>query len=140
MNGVSRTLRRLGMTCAVPALLAVPVAADPAVGLGVSVAFGSGQVQTGIGIRVFSDNRRDSTVAAVGLDYMFGSQSWRGTVGAAYLGSDAYISLDLGIGLGSGEVDFGIGLGGLSTKDRPAPAAPPAPPPGDGGSGDYDLL
>ena len=72
--------------------------------------------QTGIGLRVVSDNQRHSFVGSVGADYRSGSQSWRGTVGGAYLGNDTYIGLDMGLGLdGSG---FGVGVsgGGVGTK------------------------
>lgn len=121
-------LRRLALICSLPALLAAPAVADPVIGLGLSVSFGSGQVNTGVGLRVFSDNRRDRAVGALGLDYMFGSRTLRGTLGAAYLGRNSYVGLDLGIGLGSGTIDFGIGAG--VTKTRRAPAAAPAPAPG----------
>lgn len=128
----SRPLRRLAMICAMPALLATPAMADPTVGLGLSFSFGGGQVNTGVGLRVFSDNRRDSVVGSVGVDYMFGTLSWRGTVGAAYLGNNAYIGLDLGIGLGDGAIDFGVGVGGANTKRAPAAPAPAAPAPIEG--------
>ena len=111
-------LRRTAMICALPALLASPVAADPTIGLGLSLSYGGGNVNTGIGLRVFSDDRRDTTVGSIGLDYMFGSQSWRGTVGAAYLGKRGYVGLDLGIGLQDGAIDIGVGLGGVNTKSR----------------------
>jgi len=90
--------------------------AGPTIGLGLSIRFGGGTVETGLGLRVFSDDRRDSTVGSLGLDYMFNSQSWRGTLGVAYLGSDAYIGLDMGIGLGDGQIDFGLGAGGVNTS------------------------
>lgn len=118
------SLRRLSLICALPALLATPVAADPTIGLGLSFSFGGGQVNTGVGLRVFSDNRSDSVVGSVGVDYMFGTQSWRGTVGAPYLGNNAYIGLDLGIGLGDGAIDFGVGVGGVNTRRAPAAPAP----------------
>lgn len=129
MSKFSRCLRHLAMTCAIPALLAVPAAADPTVGVGVSVAFGGGKTQSGIGLRVFSDNRRDRAVGSIGLDYMFNSQSWRGTVGAAYLGRNAYVGLDLGIGLSDGSFNFGPSLGITRTKAPPAALTPPPPPP-----------
>ncbi len=96
--------------------LAAPAMADPTLGLGLSFTFGGGKPQAGIGLRVFSDDQRDSFVASAGVDYMFGSQSWRGTVGGAYLGNDTYIGLDMGLGFdGSG---FGVGVsgGGVGTK------------------------
>jgi len=56
---------------------------------------------------------------------MFGSQSFRGTVGGAYLGNDTYLGLDMGLDFNGGGVGFGVGAGGVNTK---APTA--------GGSGD----
>ncbi|WP_155326400.1 hypothetical protein [Alkalilacustris brevis] len=116
MNRLSSRLRYFAMTCAVPALMATPSAADPTVGLGLTFSFGGGGVDTGIGLRVFSDNRREKAVGSVGVDYMFGSQRWRGTLGAAYLDRNGYIGVDLGIGLGDGAIDFGVGVGGVKTK------------------------
>ena len=114
-----RPFRRLALICALPALLATPAAADPTVGLGLSFSFGSGGVDTGIGLRVFSDNRRKRTVATAGVDYMLGSQTWRGTLGAAYLGSNSYLGLDLGIGFGDGAIGLGLGAGAVRTKRAP---------------------
>ncbi|WP_216595407.1 hypothetical protein [Aestuariivita boseongensis] len=98
--------------------------ADPSVGFGLSIKFGSGVVETGVGIRVFSDDEEDTGAASIGLDYMFQSQSWRGTVGVAYLGDNWFAGLDLGFGLSGSGMDFGVSLGGVDTE---APAAPPAP-------------
>jgi hypothetical protein len=98
--------------------LSTPALADPTVGLGLTFSFGGGKPQTGVGLRVFSDNLQGSFVGSVGVDYMFGSQSFRGTVGGAYLGSNTYIGLDMGLGLdGSG---FGLGLSGgaVGTKGK----------------------
>ncbi len=100
-------------------MLATPAAADPTVGLGLSFSFGSGGVDTGIGLRVFSYNRRKRTVATAGVDYMLGSQTWRGTRVAAYLGSNSYLGLDLGIGFGDGAIGLGLGAGGVRTKRVP---------------------
>lgn len=115
----------------IPALLALglasPVQADPAVGLGLSFTFGTGGVNTGVGIRVFSDDREDRVVGAIGLDYQFATGTFRGTIGPAYLGRDHYIGLDLGFGLNGGGIDFGIGLGGADTKKPAAAVLPPEP-------------
>jgi hypothetical protein len=122
------SFRRIAMICAVPTMLATPTLADPTLGLGLSFSFGGGQVDTGVGLRVFSDNERDSLVGSVGVDYMFGSQSWRGTVGAAYLGNNSYFGLDLGIGLRDGAIDFGASAGVADTKrargTQPVPNQP----------------
>lgn len=104
--------------------LALPAQADPALGFGFSLAFGSGTVDPGVGVRLFSDDERDSAVASIGVDYMFQSQRVRPTVGAAYLGDNSYIGLDMGFDLNGGGVDFGVGVGGLNTQDKPAVAAP----------------
>lgn len=105
--------------------MALPAAADPTVGLGLSFSFGAGKAETGMGVRVFSDNRRDKAVGTVGVDYMFSSKRIRPTVGAAYLGSNSYIGLDMGFGLNGEGLDFGLGLGGVKTK-KPAAAVVPA--------------
>ena len=96
--------------------LSTPALADPTVGLGLSFSFGGGKPQTGIGLRVFSDNERDSFVGAVGVDYMFGTKSFRGTVGGAYLGNDTYLGLDMGLDFNGGGFGFGLGAGGVSTN------------------------
>ena len=100
--------------------LATPAFADPTVGLGLSFAFGGGKVETGIGLRVFSDDEEDSFVGSAGVDYMFGSQSWRPTVGAAYLGNNSYIGADVGFGINGGGIAFGLGalVGGLIPSSR----------------------
>jgi hypothetical protein len=125
-------MRLLSITALFALGLAAPVQADPAVGLGLSFTFGTGGVNTGLGIRVFSDDREDRVVGAIGLDYQFATGTFRGTVGPAYLGRNSYIGLDLGFGLNGGGVDFGIGLGGAGTKKPAAPAAAPDPVTGPG--------
>lgn len=121
-----------------PLTLASPAIADPTIGFGLSITFGGGlvntdnnQINTAIGLRIFTNDEPDTIVGAIGLDYVFGTQSWRGTVGAAHLGDDAYISLDLGINLQTGARDFGIGIGGVntSTPTTTAPATAPVTPP-----------
>lgn len=125
MNSASDPLSRIAMAALFGAgLFTAPAQADPAFGLGLSLAFGGGQIDSGVGIRIFSDDQRDSVVASVGVDYMFSSRSWRGTVGAAYLDDRAYVGVDLGYGLQGGDIDFGLSLGGLNQRDE------------DGGSGD----
>ncbi len=95
--------------------LSTPALADPTVGLGLSFSFGGGKPQTGVGLRVFSDDAQGSFVASVGVDYMFGSQSFRGTVGGAYLGSDTYLVLDMGLDFNGGGVGFGLSGGAAKT-------------------------
>ena len=97
-----------------------PSFADPAVGLGLSFAFGGGQTQTGIGLRVFSDDEEDSFVASAGVDYMF-SGGWRGTVGGAYLGNNSYLGLDVGLDFNGNGMTFGPSLGGVNTHRDSAP-------------------
>jgi len=112
------SLSKVVLVLAASAALASPAYADPAVGLGVSIAFGGGQVQSGVGLRVFSDDEDESTVGTIGVDYMFQSQSWRATVGAAYLNDDAYIGLDLGYGFNGGGVSYGLSGGLVDTTEE----------------------
>ena len=108
------------MALAVSLGLAAPAMADPTLGVGLSFSFGGGSgVNTGLGLRLFSDNEEDSFVGAIGMDYMFGKNSWRGTLGGAYLGNNSYVGLDLGIGLSGGGLDFGVGAG-LADTESPA--------------------
>jgi len=120
------------LTAAVLSLgLAMPASADPALGLGISLSFGGGKSQTGVGLRLFSNDKRDTAVASVGLDYVFGTKQFRPTFGAAWLGDDIYIGADVGFGLGGGGMDFGLGLGGVNTANpvaAPAPVIPAGPP------------
>jgi opacity protein-like surface antigen len=109
--------------------LAVPVSADPSVGFGLSFSFGGGSVDYGVGVRVFSDDKQDKFAASVGLDYMFQSQRWRPTVGAAYLGDNSYIGLDMGFGLNGEGIDFGVGVGGVNTDEPAEAVAPVVTPP-----------
>ncbi|MFN4170580.1 MAG: hypothetical protein ACK4GW_02380 [Pseudorhodobacter sp.] len=104
--------------------LASPARADPAVGVGVSILFGG---ESSLGLRIFSSDRRNRAAASVGLDYVFRSQRIRPTIGAAYLGNNAYIGLDMGLDLARGGVDFSAGIGVTKTKRRAA--APVVPPP-----------
>ena len=125
-------MRMLALTSACLAALASPGLADPAVGLGLSFSFGGGTSQTGIGLRVFSDDERDSFVASAGVDYIFGSGSMRGTVGGAYLGDNTYLGLDLGLDFSGGGMDYGISGGAVNTEETAAPA-PVVPPEEEGG-------
>ena len=95
--------------------LSTPVLADPALGFGLNFTFGNGSVNTGVGVRAFSDDEQDKAAASVGLDYMFGSQSWRGSLGAAYMMDNSYIELNGGYDFNSVRFDFGIGGGGANT-------------------------
>lgn len=88
----------------------------PTIGLGLSVAFGSGGIDTGIGLRVFSSNRRNRAVGSLGLDYMFQSQSLRGTVGVGYLGRNVFGGADLGYNFNRRDIDFGLSIGGANTR------------------------
>lgn len=110
-----------------------PVAADPAVGFGLSLTFGGGEVDAGVGVRLFSDDDEDSFAATLGLDYMLKSRNLRPTVGAAYLMDNSYIGLDMGLDLKSREFDFGVGIGGVKTEGDGAVAPDDV---GDLGDGD----
>ncbi len=131
-----------GLTAPAQALPDAPAPApassssSPTVGFGLSFSFGGdAAVDTGIGVRVFSDDRSNRGAASLGVDCMLMSQRWRGTIGAAYMRSNGYIAVDLGIGLTDGAVDFGASLGGVNTRSAPAAAPPPPGPGGDGLSG-----
>lgn len=111
--------------------MATPIKADPTIGLGFTVHFGAGGVQPGIGVRVFSDNQRDSAVWSIGVDYLPGDGTWRGTLGGGWIDHNGYVGFDLGIGLADGTQSFGVSLGGVNTASPPQtpPPAPVAPPP-----------
>jgi len=110
--------------------LATPVAADPTVGLGVTFTWGGGQRgDTGIGLRVFSNDERGKFVGALGVDYLLRAQRIRPNVGVAYLASKSYVGMDIGFGFGGEGVDVGVGLGVANTRKKAARAAAPAPAP-----------
>ncbi|MBT2132688.1 hypothetical protein [Aliiroseovarius lamellibrachiae] len=95
-----------------------PAIADPTVGLGLNFTFGGGQVNTGVGVRVLSNDEQNKAAASVGLDYMFTNQSWRGSVGAAYLMDNSYVELNGGYNFNGGGFDFGIGGGWADTAPQ----------------------
>lgn len=97
--------------------LSAPAMADPAVGLGLNFTFGNGKINTGVGVRVFSNDEQDKAAASIGIDYMFSSQSWRGSLGAAYMMDNSYIELNGGYNFNGGGFDFGVGAGGVKTTD-----------------------
>ncbi|MFV0359521.1 hypothetical protein [Tropicimonas sp.] len=118
--------------------LAVPAAADPAFGVGISLVLDRGKrVDGGIAFRVFSDDRPYDIVASVGIDFLFRSKRIRPTIGAAYLDRRAFVGLDLGYDFQMEALDIGISAGVTETdqpaRKRPAkpstPAAAPAPRP-----------
>lgn len=100
---------------------AAPAVADPTTGLGVTYSFGGGQPQIAIGLRVFSDDQQDEFAGTIGVDYMLGTQSWRGTVGAAYLAKNVYVGIDLGYGLSDGSIGFGVNAGAVKTVETAEP-------------------
>lgn len=118
----------------VPAIflaLSLPAQADTTFGLGVNLSFGGGAgPQTGVGVRMFSGNKKNSTVASVGFDYLLQSRKIRPSVGVAYLGANTFIGADLGFTPGQG-LNFGMGLG-LSNTQSPAAAIVPPPTVGGG--------
>ncbi|WP_146036519.1 hypothetical protein [Pseudotabrizicola formosa] len=114
--------------------LATPAAADPTLGLGLTFTWGGGsRGDTGIGLRVFSDDERKEFVGSLGVDYMVGSQSIRPNVGIAYLARNSYVGMDIGYDFGSSGVSVGVGLGAADTEEAAAPAPAPVviigPPP-----------
>ena len=111
---MSKTMTSAAM---VAAMMAAPAVAEPVLGLGVTLWFGSGETQTGIGVRVFSDDQNESLVGSLGLDYILQSEALRPTLGIAYLQDDAYVGLDLGFDLSGGPIHYGAGLGVTKTAD-----------------------
>lgn len=120
-----RPLLRSTAICAAPVLFAAPAMADPAAGVGLTFTFGGGQPEVGLGLRIFSDDREDEWAASVGVDYMFGSQSWRGALGAAYLLDNSYVEITGGYDFGSGTLDVGLGGGLADTAAAPAATTGP---------------
>jgi hypothetical protein len=99
-----------GPICSTPA-----VKSEPAIGLGFSVAFGSGKVEPSVGIRLLSGNVKGRGAATVGLDYSLSTKRVRPTVGAAFIGTNSYFGIDMGFSLDGSGFDFGVGAGGLKT-------------------------
>lgn len=113
--------------------LAAPAAADPTLGLGLTFTWGGGsQGDTGVGLRVFSNDERKEFVGTLGVDYMLGSRSVRPNVGVAYLARNSYVGMDIGYDFGSSGVNVGVGLGLADTKKKadPAPVMISLPPDG----------
>lgn len=102
---------------AVVIALSPPVMADPTLGLGLNFTFGNGTINSGVGVRVFSNDDPDEFAASLGLDYMFGSQGLRGSLGAAYMMENSYIELNGGYDFNRGGFDFGLGGGWANTGD-----------------------
>lgn len=113
-------IRFFAKTASVLFLLSTPAMADPAIGVGLNFTFGNGQVNTGVGLRVFSDDEEDSAALSLGVDYMFGSGGVRTSVGAAYLMDSSYIEVNVGYDFGLQTINPGIGVGYADTDD-PAP-------------------
>lgn len=100
---------------------------EPAFGVGISYVFGG---DVAVGIRVFSTDRPESAAASIGLDFKFDSESFRPTIGAAYLDEKFFIDFSLGIDTKSGDIDYSIGAGGLTNMRAAAPATLPTIPTG----------
>jgi hypothetical protein len=113
--------KTLSLITATTLMASSPAIADPTYGLGLTVTFGGGQVDYGIGARVFSDDEEDEVVASLGVDYMFGTQSLRGSLGAAYLMSDSYLGVDTGYNFGTGQWDYGFNAGWADTATPVSP-------------------
>ncbi len=113
-------------------LTGAPAWADPSVGFGLSLTLGdNGRVEAGLGLRLFSNDEKDSFVASAGVDYVFASKRFRPTIGAAYLGSDSYVSLDMGFDPRARTVDYSLSGGyvdakaaGLTLNAKSRPDAP----------------
>lgn len=116
---------------------ALPAQADPALGFGLSFLLGGSSSassnQTGLALRVFSDDSEDDFVGSLGLNYQFGTGTFSPTAGLAYLGSNTFVGLDMGFGLDGSGLNFGLS-GGLANTDAGAVAGGGAG--GGGGGGD----
>ncbi|MFA8443910.1 hypothetical protein [Yoonia sp.] len=119
VSNFTRSSKPSSLLSAFLAMTTAPLHAEPTIGFGLSISFGQEKVDPGFGVRLFSDDRKETTVGSVGLDYMLRSQTWRGTVGVAQLYEDAYMGLELGIGLSKGDFSFGGGVGLTETADIP---------------------
>jgi hypothetical protein len=97
-----------------PLFMSLPTHADPGIGIGFSYVFGEG---ASLGLKVFSDDEEDKGAAEIGIDYVFPSQSWRPHVGAAYLGNDYYVDVNLGYSLGIEQWNVALGAGYTNTDE-----------------------
>ena len=97
------------------------VQADPSFGFGINYIFGG---DWAVGFRVFHDDDPGSAVVSLGLDYKFGSQALRPTVGVGYLEEDYYVDFSLGYDTRLQALDYGIG-GGASFETETTPTTPP---------------
>ncbi len=100
-------------------------------GVGVSYIFGEGPA---VGIKAFSDNQENRGVGALGVDYVFSSQSLRPNIGVAYQGDGYFGDVNIGYSFSAQKVDFGTGVGWSNADNRhkksvPAPDPAPAPIP-----------
>ncbi len=121
---MSKTLPRAAaaaLAMSLPATL--PAEADPAFGIGLSFVFGgsssASSSQTGLAVRLFSDDAEDDFVGSLGLNYQFGTGTFSPTAGIAYLGSNTFLGLDMGLGLDGDGIDFGVS-GGFAKTDSGA--------------------
>lgn len=120
------SLKKLSLAAIVAASLTTPIAqADAGFGAGITYVFGQG---VAVGVKVFTNDKEDKGVGAVGLDYMLGSGTWRPNVGVGYLGDNIYGDVNAGYNYKTGAWNFGVGAGGTDTEDDDQAA-------GSGGSG-----
>ena len=118
-----RSVGALLITCP---LMSFPLQADPGVGIGFSYVFGEGAA---IGLKVFSDDEEDQGVAEIGIDYVFPSQAWRPHLGAAYLGDDYFVDVNLGYTLGLESWNVAMGAGYTNTdEDKKSTTSDYTPP------------
>ncbi len=110
--------------------------AEPSFGFGLTYVFGG---DWAVGVRVFHDDEPESAVLALGVDYKFGSGSFRPTVGAAYLDEDFYLDFSLGFDIKAQALDYGLGLGAAFETETPSTVADPTPDPTSDPTGDGDT-
>lgn len=120
-------MKKLLTTAALLAFLPNASFAEPAVGLGLTFKFGQNDIDPGVALRLFSDNRQNRLAGTVGLDFLFRSWTVRPTLGASYVGKDLFFGFDFGLGGGfsSGGINTGFSGGYVNTLDPTPPVVTP---------------
>jgi len=110
------TFKQLFLAVAIASLTTAPVAqADTGIGGGISYVFGQGLA---VGVKLLTTDKKDKTIASVGLDYMLGTGTWRPNVGLGYLGDKVYGDLNTGYNYQNGTWDFGMSAGVADSEDK----------------------
>lgn len=121
---MSKTINKSFLAIAAAALAFASSAVqanDVGLGLGVSYVFDSGFA---VGVKAFSNDEDNETVAAVGLDYLVQAGAFRPNIGVAYQGEGYYTDANVGYNLGTDSFDFGLGAGASDSDDKRKEQAP----------------